>query len=250
MATPAGMGEGMITLYQQEISPFCDKVRRILHVKRQPFEVREIDLVSRAAGRLRKINPARKVPVIDHDGRVVFDSTDIAYYLEECFPEPALVPSQPAERALVHVLEDWADESLYFYEAHLRFAMRHNAQKWVPELTKYEGPALRRMARVVVPREIRALTRAQGTGRKSPATFRADLERHVASVADMLGDRRFLVGTALSLADIAVFAQFFCIRATVEGWSLVHVRPRVAEWMDRVDHATSPPALLAAAADG
>ena len=34
----------MLTLYQFEISPFCDKARRILHWKKQPYEVHEVSL--------------------------------------------------------------------------------------------------------------------------------------------------------------------------------------------------------------
>ena len=41
----------MFTLYQFEISPFCDKVRRILNVKGQRYTIREVKISE--AGRLR-----------------------------------------------------------------------------------------------------------------------------------------------------------------------------------------------------
>jgi glutathione S-transferase len=44
----------------------------------------------------------------------------------------------------------------------------------------------------------------------------------------------------LSLADIAVFVQFACIRGSDEGARIVAALPRVAAWMDRVDAATQP----------
>ena len=110
----------MIVLHQFEISPFCDKVRRILHVKRIPYEVREVP-PSRALTDVRRVNRIGKLPAIEDDGRVIADSTDIAHHLEERFPDPPLLPKHPLERALVHVLEDWADESLYYYEMTLRF---------------------------------------------------------------------------------------------------------------------------------
>ena len=123
----------MITLYQFEISPFCDKIRRVLHWKGQPYQVREIPL-AQTFTRLRKINPVGKLPCIEHEGRLIADSTDIAHYLEERFPQPPLVPSDPLERGLCHMLEDWADESLYFYEMRLRFTFPHNARRWLPAL--------------------------------------------------------------------------------------------------------------------
>jgi glutathione S-transferase len=228
----------MITLYQWEMSPFCDKVRRVLHVKKQQYEVRELDLAAALTGRLRKINPTGKVPAIEHDGQFIGDSTNIAHYVEKMFPEPALIPKDPAARALVHVLEDWADESLYFYEVHLRIVMKHNALKWVPELTKNDHAFVRAAAKFAVPLATRSRTRAQGVGMKSPDMIHEDLERHVEAVNGLLGDRSWLVGNALTLADIAVFVQLFCIRATVEGWPIVHGWPKVASWMDRVDGAT------------
>ncbi|MEE3331737.1 MAG: glutathione S-transferase family protein [Myxococcota bacterium] len=39
------------------------------------------------------INPNGVVPTLVHDGQVVLESNDILLYLEEKFPEPALVPS-------------------------------------------------------------------------------------------------------------------------------------------------------------
>ena len=80
----------MIRLHQFATSPFCDKIRRVLHVKGEPYEVVEVPVSETPS--VRKLNPKGKLPVLEHDGRVVADSTDIAHYLEEAFPEPALVP--------------------------------------------------------------------------------------------------------------------------------------------------------------
>ena len=39
-----------------------------------------------------KINPKGVVPALDHDGRVVIESSLICEYLDDCFPSPRLVP--------------------------------------------------------------------------------------------------------------------------------------------------------------
>ncbi len=93
----------MITLHQYEISPFCDKVRRILNWKGVEYRIREVP-VSRATS-VRKINPIGKLPCLEHDGHFVADSTDIARHLEEHFPEPPILPSEPAQRGLCHMLD-------------------------------------------------------------------------------------------------------------------------------------------------
>jgi glutathione S-transferase len=231
----------MIRLYQFEISPFCDKIRRILHVKRQPYEVVEVPL-HQSFRRIPKVNPIGKLPCLEHDGRRIADSTDIALHLEEVFPDPPLLPKSPRERALCHVLEDWADESLYFYEMTLRFTVPANARRFVPELLAHDPPWLRRILAPVVPPMLRRLTRSQGVGRKPREMQIRDVERHVEALDALVGEGGWLVGPGLTLADIAVFVQLRCIAATGEGESAVARWPRVGEWLTRVDRATAAPA--------
>ncbi len=226
----------MITLHQFEISPFCDKIRRILHWKQQPYVVREVPL--RDAMSVRKVNPAGKLPCLEHDGRFVADSTDIAYYLEDRFPDPPLVPRDPKLRALCHVFEDWADESLYFYEMRLRFTVDHNTRRNLPLLVAHDPPWMKAAARLVVPRMMRGILRKQGLGRKSLDQIVRDVERHADALSAWLGDGDWLVGDALSLADISVFAELACIRGSEEGAKIVAARPAVERWMARVDRAT------------
>ncbi|MFQ5699586.1 MAG: glutathione S-transferase family protein [Myxococcota bacterium] len=229
----------MIRLYQFEISPFCDKIRRVLHVKRQRYEIVEVP-ISRSLSSVRRVNPIGKLPTLEHDGRIVADSSDIARYLEEVFPEPSLLPSDSRERALVHVLEDWADESLYFYEMTLRFTLPHNARRSVPALLAHDPAWLARALGPWIPRLMRRTVRGQGVGRKPGEQLLCDVERHVGAVSGLLGEGRWLVGDRLSLADISVHAQLRCIGETDEGGKLIEARPRVRAWLDRVEAATAP----------
>jgi glutathione S-transferase len=233
----------MLTLHQFELSPFCDKVRRALRYKGVPFTVVNVP-VSTAPLKLRRLNSAGKVPVLENDGRHVADSTDIGLYLEESYPEPPLYPTEPSARALCHVLEDWADESLYFYEMRLRFTFPHNARRWIPALLEHDPAPLRATARVVVPRIVRQQLAKQGVGRKSDAQVLAEVQRHLDAVGDFVADKQWLVGDALTMADLAVFAQLHCIRGTDEGGRMVASRPALAAWMERVHRATAEPSVL------
>jgi glutathione S-transferase len=50
----------------------------------------------------KKINPNGQVPVLDHDGKIVTESTVICEYLEDEFPgEPSLRPADSYGRALI-----------------------------------------------------------------------------------------------------------------------------------------------------
>ncbi len=232
----------MITLYQFEISPFCDKVRRILHWKGQPYAVREVPL-REAFTAVKKVNPIGKLPCLEHDGRFIADSTEIAYYLEETFPAPPLLPSDPKLRALVHFFEDWADESLYFYEMRLRFTVPHNARRNIPLLTAHDPGWMKTAAQFIVPPMMRGILSRQGLGRKPLDRIVKDVERHVDALAGWLGGGEWLVGDALSLADISVFAELTCIRGSDEGGRVIDARPTVAAWLGRVDAATRSPAV-------
>jgi glutathione S-transferase len=89
---------------------------------------------------------------------------------------------------------------------------------------------------------LRRLTRKQGVGRKSVQHVLRDVERQVDALAGLVGDREWLVGEALSLADLSVGAQILCIRGAEEGARIVEERPAVRAWIERVEAATSKPA--------
>jgi RNA polymerase-associated protein len=105
----------MITLYDAARCPYCARVRILLAEKEIPFETVEIDLEDRPAWLYEK-NPVGKVPVLEEGDFVLPESRVIMEYLEERYPEPPLLPSQPAERALVRLrFERFEDLSRPYY---------------------------------------------------------------------------------------------------------------------------------------
>jgi glutathione S-transferase len=88
------------TLYTAERCPYAARARITLAEKGIAYDAVEIDLQDRPAWLYEK-NPLGRVPVYEEDeGLVLPESEVIMEYLEERFPEPALWPSDPAERAL------------------------------------------------------------------------------------------------------------------------------------------------------
>jgi glutathione S-transferase len=236
----------VLTLHQLPESPFCDKIRRALNWKRIPYRLHDLSMVE-VLTKLRRVNPIRKVPALDVDGEVVVDSTDIAYFLDERWPERPLLPRDPAERALCHFLEDWADESLYFYELRLRFTFPKNRDRWLAVLLEGDAPLLRRILAPVAGRAVREQCAQQGVGRKPEAMVLRDVERHLDALSAWLAGRSWLVGGALTLADLAVYAQLRCIDCTPEGRERIRARAGIAEWMSRVAEATAAPAPASSA---
>ena len=93
----------MITLYNAERCPYAARARIVLAEKGLEVEVVEIDLSDRPDWLYEK-NPKGRVPVIEEDGWCLAESAVIMEYLEERYPEPALLPDDPADRAAVRML--------------------------------------------------------------------------------------------------------------------------------------------------
>ena len=90
----------MPTLYTADRCPYAARARIALAEKEIAYEAVEIDLDDRPAWIYEK-NELGRVPVYEEDeGLVLPESEVIMEYLEERYPERALWPADPAERAL------------------------------------------------------------------------------------------------------------------------------------------------------
>jgi RNA polymerase-associated protein len=94
----------VITLYSAARCPYAARARIVLAEKGIDHEIVEIDLSDRP-GWLYEKNPTGRVPVIEEDdGSPLPESAVIMEFIEERYPEPALLPADPADRAAVRLL--------------------------------------------------------------------------------------------------------------------------------------------------
>jgi glutathione S-transferase len=105
----------MMKLYDFLPCPFGQKVRIVLAEKGLSYELVQIDLTQGEQRRpeFRRLNPFGRVPVLVDEDTTVYDSTIIAEYLEDEYPEPPLLPAvgSSALRAQARIWEDIADTS-------------------------------------------------------------------------------------------------------------------------------------------
>jgi glutathione S-transferase len=93
----------VLTLYDAARCPYAARVRITLAEKHLDYEAVAVDLDDRPAWLYTK-NPLGKVPVLEEDGGLCLpESRVIIEYLDERFPEPALLPLDPADRALARL---------------------------------------------------------------------------------------------------------------------------------------------------
>jgi maleylacetoacetate isomerase len=99
----------MFKLYSYFRSSAAYRVRIALHLKGISFETVSIHL-TREGGRqhgaeFRAVNPQKRVPVLTlPTGEVLLQSLAIIDYLDEVYPDPALLPKDPIERARVQAV--------------------------------------------------------------------------------------------------------------------------------------------------
>ncbi len=224
-----------ITLYQFATSPFSEKVRRALNYKGLEFDVHEVDRMKARSGGYADVSESGKFPAIVHDGTAVLDSTDIIYHLEKACPEPALVPADPRDHALAHAIEEWADESLYFYEMTMRLTWENNLDAALDEFAKtvpgVPKPQLKEMIRTATGE----IVTAQGVGRKSRERVVADATRHFEMLEKLLQGRDWLVGDHVSFADLAVIGQLTALLYAEEARAAVEGKQAIAGWTARLD---------------
>ncbi len=92
----------MLTLYDAARCPYCARVRIVLAEKDVEYEPIEIDLTDRPAWIYQK-NSTGRVPVLEEDGWLLPESAVIMEFLEDRYPEPALLAADAADRALARL---------------------------------------------------------------------------------------------------------------------------------------------------
>ncbi|MEE8311954.1 MAG: glutathione S-transferase family protein [Candidatus Binatia bacterium] len=100
-----------VKLYEHPLSPYAQKCKIALYEKGIDFDAETPDLLStrEPSADFAATNPRVEVPTLVDGTAAVFDSTIILEYIEDRWPEPALLPASPRDRARVRMIEDVCD---------------------------------------------------------------------------------------------------------------------------------------------
>jgi len=174
-----------IILYGVPLSPFVRKADAFLREKGAEFELESVSIMPMPDW-FKEISPARRIPVLRDEAigaegplGTIPDSSAICAYVERKFPEPALYPSDPYEHGRAVWLEEYCDSEL-------------------------AGPIGMGIFRPIQFARFQGKAPDVETARK---TYAEKLPRPLDYLENEIGEGGFLVGGALSIADISLACQ-------------------------------------------
>lgn len=98
-----------IRLYAHPFSSYCQKALIALYENATPFDYRSLEEADNNAA-LEALWPMKKFPVLEEEGRVVFEATSIIEYLAVHHAGPVmLIPADPDAAAEVRMLDRFFD---------------------------------------------------------------------------------------------------------------------------------------------
>ncbi|CAN7281818.1 hypothetical protein D9M68_107840 [compost metagenome] len=194
----------MITLYTfgpafglPDASPFVTKAEMLLKLAGLPYQARR--------GSLRRA-PKGKLPYLDDMGRIVADSTMIRWHIEKTYHIDFDAGLSAAERGIAWAAEKLMEDHLYWAVARVRWLDQANFDKGPAQFFRGVPAPVRGLAERLVRYKVRKTLWGQGLGRHSEEDLVALASKGVTSIADILGDKPYLMGNAPCGADATLFA--------------------------------------------
>lgn len=194
----------MITLFTfgpafglPDASPFVIKAEMLLKLAGLPYQAKR--------GNVRRA-PKGKLPYLDDMGRVVADSTLIRWHIERTYHVDFDEGLTPAERGTAWAVEKLLEDNLYWAVARVRWLEGDNFERGPAQFFKVVPTPLRGMVKALVKRRVRQMLWSQGLGRHRVEDMTEIAVKGVTSVADILGDKPYLMGDRPCGADATLFA--------------------------------------------
>ena len=225
----------MLKVYSYFNSICTQKVFITLAEKALPYTTQNVDLFKNEqfSPEYLKINPKGVVPALDHDGRIVIESTLICEYLDDSFPSVRLVPEDPFLRARMRLWSKAVDEQLFeatrelSFSAMFRERMRNMTEEQRQGRYRNVGDPIKQ-ARLISTYEegVDSPYVFQGIGAFEMAFEKMEKDLKVAGP--------WLIGSALTLADINMmpFVARMAYLNLLDAW--IADRPATRDWWRRV----------------
>ncbi|MEX0807392.1 MAG: glutathione S-transferase family protein [Dongiaceae bacterium] len=196
-----------LTFYYGSGSSYAWKVWLTLEHKEIPYEFKllSFDRNETRSPEFLKLNPRGKVPTIVDNGFAIWESSAIAEYLEERYPQKSLLPGDAKQRA--------------------------NARRIVAEADSYIARIMGKLSELTIYRDAPA-------GHSDVEPVKQQALEELALLEAQVGDP-YLVGQ-LSLADFTLYPHLRIFRRIEErqpgnGIADSRMPPKLRAWMKRIE---------------
>jgi glutathione S-transferase len=206
-----------VILHHYPLSPFAEKIRRLLAYKRVPWRSVEQPMMAPKPDLTALTGGNRRIPVLQIGADVYCDSACIARRLDALHPEPTCLP--PDQAGLIGMIEDWADH---------RFTGQVMPSVIVELLPRLPPDILIDRA-AMSPMLSKEMLFAAAPHTRTQALLSID------QLDARLRDRTFLVGDGFTLADAACFQPLWFMRNSPAQFQAVTERPALTTWYGRID---------------
>lgn len=180
-----------------------------------------------------KLNPNGVVPTLIHDGVPIIESSVIAQYLDDAFPERSLSPHDPVGLARMRA---W----LVFVDQVPTPAVRFPSFQYGGLRKKFQAMSDEEFAARALQRPLKAAF-YQGMGRngfsdEAIAKALNDIRKTAGRMDNMLAEHGgpWLLGADLTLADICVAPLIDRMEDLGFAWLWEDQFPRVGDWLQRI----------------
>lgn len=222
-------------------SPYSRKLRAILRYRRLPhvWRLRRPQMSTEIEAVRPKLLPILRFP----EGVYRVDSTPLAYELEARHTERSIIPPDPADAFICHLIEDYADEWATKWMFHHRWkedATAAWAASWIAQdsLPTPQGSQGQAFAKYFHDRQRSRMALVGSTPATAPL-IEHSYRRALGILGAQLGGERYLFGTRPSLADFALFGQL--TQLSLDPWPLSILRevaPLLEGWVITLDDAS------------
>ncbi len=184
------------------------------------------------------------IPIIEYpDGNFRNDSTPVLYDLEERHSERTVLPPDPAQAFIAHLLEDFADEWLtkaMFGYRWLEDVDQIQMSRWLSfDALKGGGlEASQGMAEVFRDRQVRRMA-IVGCTRENFPLIETSARKVLQALEDHVVNEHWLFGSRPSLAEFGIYGQLSQLGVDPTAQSMMRADyPYTFRWLFHVDDAS------------
>ena len=104
----------MMKLYSTTTCPFSHRCRIVLHEKGMDFQIIDVEPSSNSVDQ-GNISPYNHVPALVDRDLILYESNIINEYIDDRFPHPQLMPTDPVIRARTRLFLYGFEQELFFH---------------------------------------------------------------------------------------------------------------------------------------